>query len=203
MWDARRAAIDIDLDQPVVLAVDVSVHVCATCSRMFRAQPSFLRPRAIYTRCVVQKAVESVHRDCLAARSVPKRIARDLWVKPSEKMIRVWCRAFAAETDFSADYQPWVVANFSGMLCVDEIYQGELALLLAVDPAAPDGDRLVGYTLLPVAPGSRPAPAPLELLLPIAQTYGLPVDELIGPPAAGDPRVQALPFIRNASPTCH
>jgi transcriptional regulator with XRE-family HTH domain len=37
----------------------------------------------------------------------------------------------------------------------------------------------------------------LELLLPIAQTYGAPVDELIGPPAAGDPRVQALPFTRN------
>jgi hypothetical protein len=33
-------------------------------------------------------------------------------------------------------------------LCVDEVYQGELALLLTVDPAAPDGDRLVGYTLL-------------------------------------------------------
>src|SRR5881227_3262127 len=47
------------------------------------------------------------------------------------------------------DYQPWVVANFSGILCVDEVYQGDLALLLAVDPAAPDGDRLVGYTLLP------------------------------------------------------
>jgi hypothetical protein len=31
---------------------------------------------------------------------------------------------------------------------VDEIYQGELAL--AVDPAAPDGDRLVGYTLLSI-----------------------------------------------------
>ena len=29
------------------------------------------------------------------------------------------------------------------------MYQGDLALLLAVDPAAPDGDRLVGYTLLP------------------------------------------------------
>ena len=55
---------------------------------------------------------------------------------------------FAAEVDFAADYQPWVVANFSGILCVDEVYQGELALLLAVDPLAPDGDRLVGYTLL-------------------------------------------------------
>jgi hypothetical protein len=148
VWDAKRVAVDIDLDHPVVLAVEVSVHVCATCSRMFRAQPPFLRPRAIYTRRVVQKAIEAVHRDGLAARCVPDRLARDFWVKPSEKMVRLWCRAFATELDFTADYQPWVVANFSGILCVDEVYQGDLALLLAVDPAAPDGDRLVGYTLL-------------------------------------------------------
>jgi hypothetical protein len=148
VWDITRVAVDIDLDQPVVLAVEVSVHVCATCNRMFRAQPPFLRPRAIYTRRVVQKAVEAVFCDGLAARCVPDRLARDFWVKPSEKMVRLWCRAFAAEVDFTADYQPWVVANFSGILCVDEVYQGELALLLAVDPAAPDGDRLVGYTLL-------------------------------------------------------
>jgi hypothetical protein len=31
---------------------------------------------------------------------------------------------------------------------VDEVYQENLALLLAVDPAAPDGDRLVGYQLV-------------------------------------------------------
>src|SRR5262249_32257889 len=115
---------------------------------MFRAQPPFLRPRAIYTGRVVQKAIDAVYRDGLAARSVPDRLARDFWVKPNEKMIRLWCRTFAAEVDFTADYQPWVVANFSGILCVDEVYQGELALLLAIDPAAPDGDRLVGYTLL-------------------------------------------------------
>ena len=149
VWDITRVAVDIDLDQPIVLAVEVSVHVCATCSRMFRAQPPFLRPRAIYTRRVVQKAVEAVFCDGMAARCVPDRLARDFWVKPSEKMVRLWCRAYAAEIDFAVDYQPWVVANFSGILCVDEVYQGDLALLLAVDPAAPDGDRLVGYTLLP------------------------------------------------------
>jgi hypothetical protein len=55
------------------------------------------------------------------------------------KMVREWCRAYAAEIDFAVDYQPWVVANFSGILCVDAVYQGDLALLLAVDPAAPDG----------------------------------------------------------------
>jgi len=62
-------------------------------------------------------------------------------------MVRLWCRAYADKIDFAGDYR--VVANFSGILCVDEVYQGDLALLLAVDPAAPDGDRLVGYTLVP------------------------------------------------------
>ena len=60
--------------------------------------------------------------------------------------------------DFATDYQPWVVESFSGILCVDEVYQGKLALLLAVDPAAPDGDRLVGYELVQ-ATAVAPVPA--------------------------------------------
>jgi hypothetical protein len=106
----------IDLGQPIALLVKVSVHVCAICSRMFRAQPPFLRPRAIYTRRVVQKAVDAVYRDGVAARCVPDRLASDFWVKPSEKMVRFWCRAYAAEIDFGVDCQPWVVANLSGIL---------------------------------------------------------------------------------------
>jgi len=149
VWEVTRVAIDIDLEQPVVLAVQVSVHRCRPCGREFRAQPPFLRPDAIYARRVVQKAVEAVYRDGLAARNVPDRLARDFCVRPSEKMVRLWCRAFADRLDFAIDYQPWVIASFSGILCVDEVYQGELALLLAVDPAAPDGDRLIGYMLVP------------------------------------------------------
>lgn len=38
--------------------------------------------------------------------------------------------------------------QFSGILCIDEAYQDQLALLLAVDPAQDDGDRLVGYQLV-------------------------------------------------------
>jgi transcriptional regulator with XRE-family HTH domain len=37
----------------------------------------------------------------------------------------------------------------------------------------------------------------LELLLPLARAYQVPVDELIGTPAAGDPRVRALPFTQH------
>ena len=37
----------------------------------------------------------------------------------------------------------------------------------------------------------------LELLLPLAETYHLPLDELVGAPAVGDPRVRARPRTRN------
>jgi hypothetical protein len=44
---ARRTAIDVDLDGPVLLTVTVSVHRCAACCHTFRAQPPFLRPDAV------------------------------------------------------------------------------------------------------------------------------------------------------------
>ncbi|MFP8940119.1 XRE family transcriptional regulator [Streptomyces fenghuangensis] len=36
----------------------------------------------------------------------------------------------------------------------------------------------------------------LELLLPLAKAYGVPLDELVGAPATGDPRVHPRPFNR-------
>lgn len=145
---ATRVAIDLNLDHPVLLAVTVSVHYCAGCHHYFRVQPPFLRRDAIYTNRVVSRAVDSVYQDGMAVRRVGTRLARDFWVQPSEKMIRQWCQVYQASLDFETDYQPWVVSEFSGILCVDELYQDQLALLLAVDPAAPDGDRLVGYQLV-------------------------------------------------------
>ncbi|GII30385.1 helix-turn-helix domain-containing protein [Planotetraspora mira] len=37
----------------------------------------------------------------------------------------------------------------------------------------------------------------LELLLPLAKAYGVQLDELVGAPATGDPRVHMRPFTRN------
>ncbi|MFI7277010.1 helix-turn-helix domain-containing protein [Streptomyces sp. NPDC049879] len=37
----------------------------------------------------------------------------------------------------------------------------------------------------------------LELLLPLARTYGVPLDDLVGAPPTGDPRVHPRPFVRH------
>lgn len=172
---AHRTAIDLALDHPILLHVTVSVHHCAACQHYFRVQPPFLRPDAIYTNRVVEKAVQSVYQDKMAMRCVSTRLARDFWVQPSEGMIRMWCRTYRTTFDFALDYQPWVVREFSGILCVDEVYQDQLALLLAVDPAAPEGDRLVGYQLVH---GSVDA-VTVEAFLTRLQAAGIQPDEVV------------------------
>ncbi len=118
---ARRTALDIALDGPVLVDVTVSLHHCSACAHTFRAQPPFLRPDACYTNRVVTKAVQSVSADGMAMRRVTARLARDFWVQPSAGMIRQWCKAYAAGLDFVGDYQPWVVSAFSGIRCVDAV----------------------------------------------------------------------------------
>jgi transposase len=58
---------------------------------------------------------------------------------------------------------------------VDEVYQDRLALLLAVDPAAPDGDRLVGYQLVH---GNVDA-AEVECFLTHLKEVGIDPDQVI------------------------
>lgn len=126
----------------------VSVHRCRSWGHYVRAPPPFLRRDATATDRVVHAAVASVFAEGMPATRVARRLARDFWVRPSEAIIRRWCRAYAARLDCASTYQPGGVEEFSGVLCIDEVYQERLALLLAVAPAAPDGDRLVGYQLV-------------------------------------------------------
>ena len=41
--------------------------------------------------------------------------------------------------------------------------------------------------------------ATLELLLPLARAYQVPLDELVGAPSAGDPRIRPRPFTRQGT----
>ena len=198
VWTVTRTAIDIDLDHPVLLAVEVSVHHCAACRHYFRAQPPFLRPDAIYTNRVVQKAIEAVYHDGMAIRRVASRLARDFWVRPSAKMIRMWCQTYARGCDFDRDYLPWVVETFSGVLCVDELYQDQIALLLAVDPAAPEGDRLVGYQLV----DGTVDQAAVTAFLTHLKEVGIDPDEVITDGAAIYPQVLAEVWPKAAHQLC-
>ena len=195
---AERTAIDLNLDHPMLLHITVSVHYCPDCDHYFRAQPPFLRRNAIYTNRVVEKGVQSVYEDGMAMRRVPDRLGRDFWVRPSEGSIRQWCKDYRAGFDFEGDYQPWVVSAFSGILCVDEVYQDRLALLLAVDPAAPDGDRLVGFQLI----HGNVSTDDVEQFLTHLQAIGIEPDEVITDGSSLYPTVLAQVWPNAAHQLC-
>jgi len=174
-WETTRTGVDVHLDHPVLLQIIVSVHFCPSCHHHFRVQPPFLRPDATYTNRVVAKAVSSVYRDGMPFSRVAQRLSQDFWVQPSERMIRLWCRQYTDTLTLDGDYQQWVVQEFSGILCVDEVYQDKLALLLAVDPASPKGDRLVGYQLV----HGEIQQADVESFLQRLRQAGIKPDEII------------------------
>jgi lambda repressor-like predicted transcriptional regulator len=78
---------------------------------------------------------------------VPHRLSRDFGIRPSEGAIRFWIRTYNRQPSQWESYESLVLSSFSGILCLDELYQGHLAVLLAVDPASPKGDRLIAYQL--------------------------------------------------------
>jgi len=90
------------------------------------------------------------------------------------------------------------VNTFSGILCVDEVYQDRLALLLAADPAAPDGDRLVGFQLIH---GSVSADD-VEQFLTHLQAIGIEPDEVITDGSSLYPTVLAQVWPNAAHQLC-
>jgi transcriptional regulator with XRE-family HTH domain len=96
---------------------------------------------------------------------------------------------------------PGVVANFVAMAANDHV-------LAAVGPRLRDLRHERGVTLaalsettgISVSTLSRlesgQRRATLELLLPLAEAYRVPLDDLVGAPQTGDPRVYARPITR-------
>jgi transcriptional regulator with XRE-family HTH domain len=96
---------------------------------------------------------------------------------------------------------PGMVANFVAMTANDDV-------LAAVGPRLRDLRHERGVTLAALAETtgisvstlsrleSGQRRATLELLLPLAEAYRVPLDDLVGAPQTGDPRVYARPITR-------
>lgn len=143
----ERTVQEPSLDQPTFLIIRMSVCRCdnPTCGRKyFRVPLPFVLPRARYTEQAKQVCVASITRDGMPFRRVPERVAEDFHLYPVLSTVWEWHRDRCDGLDLSTDYEPWVRARFSGVLCIDEVYDGPLCLILSTDPL---NDLTVVYTL--------------------------------------------------------
>ncbi len=128
---------------PVVLLVGVGVYECVRCGRYWTSPLPFAGPRWRYTEGVRKLAVDSIEEDRMPIRRVEHRLERDFGLSPVPSTLHGWWREGAEAVDIGA-YQKRVVAHFSGLLCLDEVYDDEWAILVATDPLQ---NRPIAYQL--------------------------------------------------------
>jgi transposase-like protein len=143
---AVRHAIDLHLDRPVILQIKVGCYRCPSCEQRpcFRTPLPFLEPRCFFVTRARQKLVESIELDGMAILKAVKRLKRDFNVTIAPSTGWEWHRAAAPSNAAVAEYEQLVVASFSGVLVVDEVYDGGYAILCARDPLT---GRTVAYQL--------------------------------------------------------
>lgn len=118
------------------LLVTVGVYQCPNegCEvNYFRIPLPFAKKGAHYTLRAMSKCIESVRRDHMPFCSVPSRVEKDFHISPSRSTVWRWYHQEGNEIALAPGYEGWVGENFSGVLCVDEVYDGDFCLLLATD----------------------------------------------------------------------
>lgn len=144
---AVRYAYDVHLDHAVVLQIHVGCYRCPHCPRKgrnFRTPLSFVEPRHLFvTRCR-QKLVEAVELDQMPIGKAVMRLKRDFHVTIAQSTGWVWHREGGPTDEAVAEYEHLVATSFSGVLAVDEVYDGAYAILVACDPLT---KRTVAYEL--------------------------------------------------------
>lgn len=135
----ERMPKEINLEVPLFIQVIVGVYKCKAKNcrvKFFRAELPFIFKGAHYTNQAVDKCVTSVVEDMMPLSKVPNRVARDFNLSPSTSTIHRWFLKRGEEINLETEYQPWVVSSFSGVLCIDGVFDKDGCLLLAVDPIA-------------------------------------------------------------------
>jgi transposase-like protein len=135
----ERMPKEINLEVPIFIHIVVGVYECKAknCKvKFFRAEPPFILKGAHYTNQAVDTCVASVVEDMMPFSKVPNRVGRDFNLSPSISTIHRWYLKRGEEINLETDYQPWVISSFSGVLCVDGVFDKDWCLLLAVDPIA-------------------------------------------------------------------
>jgi Transposase len=141
----RGPIVDASLEGPILLMVKVGVYVCKTktcCGTgqrkgrwyTFRKPLPFTVPRGRYTLRARELGINGVKLDGMPFSKVVQRLAREFHMAPARSTAWEWHKAQGDQVAVLIDYQKWSVESLSGVVCIDEMYDGEFCMLIATDP---------------------------------------------------------------------
>jgi len=130
----HRTVRDIALGDIVYLHVTTAEYRarCACC-RTFRTQVPGIDAKARYSQRVRQAVLDRLIDDRMSLQRIQAAFARDFYLDLSIGFLYDCLDWKIRQLDHAA-YRKWVLQQFSGTLCVDEIHLGYSTLLLATDP---------------------------------------------------------------------
>ncbi|APW58625.1 transposase [Paludisphaera borealis] len=103
------------------------------CCTTFRTTPPGVEPRALYDNKVRRAVLDRILEDGMSVERVIASMERDFLLNLSDGFVYD-CLDWQVRRLDLADHRRWVLAHFSGTLCVDELHLGKMTLLLATDP---------------------------------------------------------------------
>ncbi len=138
----RGPIVDASLDGPVLLLVKQGAYCCRSrqCrrgrkgGRHFRKLLPFTIPRGRYTHRARALGINAVKYDGMPFTKVVKRLAREFHFAPARSTAWRWHKMYGDQAFEEVNYQQWAVESLSGVVCIDEMYDGEFCLLVATDP---------------------------------------------------------------------
>jgi len=127
------------------LHVDVGVYKAkCSCCRYFQAPIEGVPHRGRYSYEVRNTVANGIIRDRMPYRLVQQRMAEDYHLEVSVGYIHD-CFVWAHRQIDTEAYWAFVVANFSGVLCIDEVHDSGRVILFASDPL---NDFTVSFELI-------------------------------------------------------
>src|SRR3989449_241925 len=139
---------NLDVWCPRDLVVTYSQHYCTKCRKYFNADLSDLGPPGSqYTHRVIDLAVRLVVEDGLPYRPARGHLWRDHRVFVPFATIQNWVEAGGkkAQSRMDTEFLDWALADFSGYVAADELYDGPFCMLSAVDNRC---DKRILYDVL-------------------------------------------------------
>lgn len=138
----RGPIVDASLDGPILLLVKQGVYRCRSprcrrgrkAGRYFRKLLPFTVPYGRYTHRARALGINAVKYDEMPFTKVVKRLAREFHFAPARSTAWRWHKLHGDQAFEEVDYQQWAVESLSGVVCIDEMYDGEFCLLVATDP---------------------------------------------------------------------
>ena len=136
---------DASLEGPILIYVQQGVYRCKGCYRSasgrlkgksFRFKLPFTVTRGRYTNRARRIGVDGVKLDGLPFTKMVKRMAREFLLRPARSTLWRWHADEGKAAAECLDYRKWLTHELSGVLCIDEAYDGEFCVLTATDPLA-------------------------------------------------------------------